>query len=88
MSPTATAARPAKKSAAVPASVPGYAGKLLRVNLSTGKIWTQPWAEDMGSPSEMRCRWRKATGSSLRARAICSIWDSMAKMVWGAPGAR
>ena len=47
MSPTATAARPAKKAAATPASVPGYAGKLLRVNLSTGKIWTQPWAEDM-----------------------------------------
>ncbi len=47
MSPTATAARPAKKAAPAPASVPGYAGKLLRVNLSTGKIWTQPWAEDM-----------------------------------------
>ncbi len=47
MSPTATAARPAKKAASAPASVPGYAGKLLRVNLSTGKIWTQPWAEDM-----------------------------------------
>ncbi|MBF8288095.1 MAG: Aldehyde ferredoxin oxidoreductase [Candidatus Rokubacteria bacterium] len=27
--------------------MPGYAGKLLRVNLSTGKIWTQPWAGDM-----------------------------------------
>ena len=47
MSPTATAARPTKKAAPAPASVPGYAGKLLRVNLSTGKIWTQPWAEDM-----------------------------------------
>ena len=47
MSPTATAARPAKKAAPAPASVPGYAGKLLRVNLSTGKIWTPPWAQDM-----------------------------------------
>jgi hypothetical protein len=42
MSPTATASRPAKKPAPAPASVPGYAGKLLRVNLSTGKVWTEP----------------------------------------------
>jgi len=47
MSPTATASRPTTKTSAAPATVPGYAGKLLRVNLSTGKIWTQPWAEHM-----------------------------------------
>jgi aldehyde:ferredoxin oxidoreductase len=43
MSPTATAARPSKKAAA-PVAAPGpYAGKLLRVNLSTGKTWGQAW---------------------------------------------
>ena len=42
MSPAAMAARPAKNDAPAAASVPGYAGKLLRVNLSSGKIWTQP----------------------------------------------
>ena len=42
MSPTATASRPTTKTSAAPATVPGYAGKLLRVNLSTRKIWTQP----------------------------------------------
>src|SRR5215467_12572451 len=47
MSPTATAARPRKKTTAALTSVPGYAGKLLRVNLTTGKIWTEPWAEHM-----------------------------------------
>src|SRR3970282_924468 len=47
MPPTAPVARPAKKAAPAPASVPGYAGKLLRVNLSTGKIWTEPWAGAM-----------------------------------------
>jgi aldehyde:ferredoxin oxidoreductase len=48
MSPTSTIARPAKKSAAV-AAPGGYAGKLCRVNLSTGKTWAEPW-----SPQEMR----------------------------------
>jgi len=47
--PTATVERTKKKPAA-PTPLPGgYAGKLLRVNLSTGKIWTQPWG-----PDEMR----------------------------------
>ena len=49
MSPTATAQRPSKKAAASTRLPGGYAGKLLRVNLSTGKVWTQPW-----SPEEMR----------------------------------
>ncbi len=47
MSPIATASRPTTKASAASATVPGYAGKLLRVNLSTGKVWTQPWAEHM-----------------------------------------
>src|SRR5205814_6148264 len=48
MSPTATAKRPSKKAAAQSAQPGGYAGKLRRVNLSTGKVWTQPWgAEEM-----------------------------------------
>ncbi len=46
---TATVERTRKKPAA-PTPLPGgYAGKLLRVNLSTGKTWTQPWG-----PDEMR----------------------------------
>jgi len=49
MSPTGTVERPSKK-AATTASLPGgYAGKLLRVNLSTGKVSAQPWR-----PEEMR----------------------------------
>jgi len=49
MSPTALAA---PKTTTRPQSQPipgGYAGKLLRVNLTTGKIWIQPW-----TPEEMR----------------------------------
>jgi aldehyde:ferredoxin oxidoreductase len=49
MSPTATVRRPSKKSAAQAKRPDGYAGKLLRVNLSTKKVWTQPW-----DPEEMR----------------------------------
>ncbi len=49
MSPTATVKRPSKKAAAQSVKPDGYAGKLLRVNLSTGKVWTQPWG-----PEEMR----------------------------------
>ena len=46
MTPTATAARPKKKTTKS-ANVPGgYTGQLLRVNLSTGKIWTDPWGKD------------------------------------------
>ncbi|HUG38262.1 MAG TPA: aldehyde ferredoxin oxidoreductase N-terminal domain-containing protein, partial [Candidatus Limnocylindrales bacterium] len=45
MSPVATATRP-RSAATIPG---GYAGKLLRVNLSTGKIWTEAW-----SPEDMR----------------------------------
>ena len=46
--PTATASK-RPRAAAAPAKPPGgYAGKLLRVNLTTGKIWTEPWLpEDM-----------------------------------------
>jgi aldehyde:ferredoxin oxidoreductase len=49
MSPTATIERPSKKTVTPRALPGGYAGKLLRVNLSTGKISSQPW-----SPAEMR----------------------------------
>ena len=46
MTPTATAARPKKKTTKS-ANVPGgYTGQLLRVNLGTGKIWTDPWGKD------------------------------------------
>jgi aldehyde:ferredoxin oxidoreductase len=48
MSPTATVRSATAKPTAAAAPTPGgYAGKLLRVNLSTGKVWTQPWADDM-----------------------------------------
>ncbi len=43
MSPTATTTRVAAKPAATPTYA--YAGKLLRVNLSTGKCWTEAWSE-------------------------------------------
>jgi len=45
MSPTATASRAAAKPRTARSRPGGYAGKLLRVNLSTGKTWTQPWSE-------------------------------------------
>ncbi len=49
MSPTALRA-PKAKTRAVAQPIPGgYAGKLLRVNLTTGKTWAEPWA-----PEEMR----------------------------------
>ncbi len=43
MSPTATTTRAAAKPAAAPTYA--YAGKLLRVNLTTGKTWTEAWRE-------------------------------------------
>ena len=43
MSPTATPTRAAAKPTATP--IYAYAGKLLRVNLSTGKTWTEAWSE-------------------------------------------
>src|SRR5262245_38360465 len=47
MSPTTTIAR-AKKKPVSPVPVPGgYAGKLLRVNLSTGKVRAEPWGPDL-----------------------------------------
>src|SRR2546427_3991685 len=46
---TSTRSR-AKPPASAAAPRPGgYAGKLLRVNLTTGKIWSEPW-----SPEDMR----------------------------------
>src|SRR5260370_40750876 len=46
---TSTPSR-AKHPASTAAPRPGgYAGKLLRVNLTTGKIWSEPW-----SPEDMR----------------------------------
>ena len=46
---TATTKRPATTTRAARPLPGGYAGKLLRVNLSTGKVWPQPWG-----PEEMR----------------------------------
>lgn len=46
MSPTATATRPTKQTATSKPVPGGYTGKLLRVNLTTGKIWTEPWGAD------------------------------------------
>ena len=46
MSPTglaSTKAAPRTRAETLPG---GYAGKLLRVNLTTGKIWPQPWTPD------------------------------------------
>jgi len=46
MSPTATVQRKKKKPSA-PVPLPwAYAGKLLRVDLSTGRTWSQPWGAD------------------------------------------
>ncbi len=60
MSPTATAKRPASKTArpapaatrpaGASAKLPGgYTGRLLRVNMTTGTCWVEPW-----SPDDMR----------------------------------
>jgi aldehyde:ferredoxin oxidoreductase len=46
MNPTQTRQRPSTKAAAAAVVPGGYAGKLLRVNLSTGKTWIQPWTAD------------------------------------------
>jgi hypothetical protein len=45
MTPTATAARPKKKPTPSTPLPGGYTGRLLRVNLSTGKVWTDPRAK-------------------------------------------
>ena len=75
MSPIATSTRPAKTTAPAPVLPGGYAGKLLRVNLSTGKIWTQPW-----TPDEMRDR---LGGIGLGARIL---WEEVpAKVGWDHP---
>jgi aldehyde:ferredoxin oxidoreductase len=49
MSPTQTVERASQKAAAAAAGPGGYAGKLLRVNLTTGKVSTERW-----SPEQMR----------------------------------
>src|SRR5947207_2003206 len=49
MSPAATARRTTKKPAAAVPTPGGYTGQLLRVDLSKGRVWTQPWG-----PDEMR----------------------------------
>ena len=76
MSPIATTAtRTANTTTPAPAPTGGYAGKLLRVNLSTGKIWTQPW-----TPEEMRDR---LGGIGLGARIL---WDEVpAGVHWDHP---
>ncbi|HKZ06313.1 MAG TPA: aldehyde ferredoxin oxidoreductase C-terminal domain-containing protein, partial [Methylomirabilota bacterium] len=74
MSPTATTKRPAAKKAAPP--IPGgYAGKLLRVNLSTGKVWNEEW-----SPEAMR---ERLGGIGLGAHIL---WNEVpAKVHWDHP---
>ena len=46
MTPTATAERQKKKTTPSTPLPGGYTGRLLRVNLSTGKVWTEPWGPD------------------------------------------
>jgi aldehyde:ferredoxin oxidoreductase len=74
MSPTATTKRPSAKKAAPP--IPGgYTGKLLRVNLSTGKVWTEEW-----SPEAMR---ERLGGIGLGAHIL---WNEVpAKVHWDHP---
>jgi hypothetical protein len=43
---TATAERQKKKTTPSTPLPGGYTGRLLRVNLSTGKVWTEPWGPD------------------------------------------
>jgi hypothetical protein len=43
MSPTATTTRTSAQPAT--AATHAYAGKILRVNLATGKTWTEAWSE-------------------------------------------
>jgi aldehyde:ferredoxin oxidoreductase len=76
MSPTATAKRPTSSPSKSAAPVPGgYAGKLLRVNLSTGKTWAEPW-----SPEAMR---DQLGGIGLGARIL---WNEVpAKAHWDHP---
>jgi aldehyde:ferredoxin oxidoreductase len=78
MSQTASVARPSKKTAAT-AGAPGpYAGKLLRVNLSTGTIWAQPWG-----PAEQR---EQLGGIGLGARIL---YDEVGpKVSWDHPDNR
>ena len=59
-----------------------------RRSTSFAPLLCQGWPLAIGSPSCMRCRSRNSTGSSPSRRAISSMWESMAKMVWGAVGAR
>src|SRR3989442_8643973 len=50
--PTLSTSTPSRAKPPASAAAPrpgGYAGKLLRVNLTTGKIWSEPW-----SPEDMR----------------------------------
>jgi aldehyde:ferredoxin oxidoreductase len=77
MSPTATAARASKKAARA-ARPGGYAGKLLRVNLSTGKVSTEAWR-----PDEMR---ERLGGVGLGARIL---YDEVGpKVHWDHPDNR
>ena len=46
MSPTALSSAKTAPRARTEPIVGGYAGKLLRVNLTTGKLWSQPWTAD------------------------------------------
>jgi aldehyde:ferredoxin oxidoreductase len=62
MSPTASAGTSSKKAVDIESAPGPYAGKLLRINLSTGKIWSQPW-----SPAEQR---EQLGGIGLGARIL------------------
>ena len=54
----------------------GYAGKLLRVDLTTGKCWTEPWG-----PEEMR---EQLGGIGLGASILYK--EVPAKAHWDHPG--
>ncbi len=62
MSPRTVVKRSAPRTRPAAAMPGGYAGQVLRVNLSTGKTWTQPW-----SPDEMR---EQVGGVGLGARIL------------------
>ena len=77
MSPITTAKPAPKKVSKKPASpLPGgYTGKLLRVNLSTGKVWAEPW-----EPEAMR---EQLGGIGLGAYIL---WKEVpAKVHWDHP---
>jgi aldehyde:ferredoxin oxidoreductase len=82
MSPRATPARATSATTRKPAAAAplpgGYAGRLLRVNLSAGKVWVEPWA-----PETMR---EYLGGAGLGAKIL---WEEVGPRVhWDHPDNR